>query len=402
MKILQVNSVCGVGSTGRIATDIHKILIEQGHTSYIAFGRNRPLHCEAPIRIGGSIDNYLHVALTRLFDRHGFGSKSATEHFLKKIDFLSPDIIHLHNIHGYYINIKILFEYLKQKRIPVVWTLHDCWGFTGHCAYFDYIECGKWRTFCNNCPQKKSYPSSFLLDNSQRNFLNKKALFTGIKNMTLVTPSSWLGDLVGESFLKEYAVEVINNGIDLDVFRPTESDFRAKNGLKGIFVILGVANLWNQRKGLQYFLRLSNKLQRDERIVLVGLGKEQLKSLPKNIIGIIRTDSVKELAEIYSSADVFVNPTLEDNFPTTNLESLACGTPIITFDTGGSVECVDKDTGFIAKKGNVDDLVNIIRMFRLDSMRHSQIRRNCATRAQQLYDKNERYNDYITVYRNVT
>ncbi len=400
MKVLQINSVCGVGSTGRIATDIHKVLTAQGHTSYVAFGRDKPLNCDEAIRIGSPADYYLHALLTRLSDRHGFGSRTATTHFLKKIECLAPDIIHLHNIHGYYINIQLLFQYLKQTSVPVVWTLHDCWAFTGHCSYFDYVNCDKWKNICHHCPQKKSYPSSLLLDNSRHNYLKKKALFAGIKNMTLVTPSSWLGNLTSESYLKEYALKVINNGIDLNTFRPIESDFRKRHGLEGQFVILGVASNWGLRKGLQYFLQLSETLQQDERIVLVGLSEGQLRGLPKNIIGIIRTNSAKELAEIYSSVDVFVNPTLEDNFPTTNLESLACGTPVITFDTGGSIECVDKDTGFVVEKGNLDKLVYIIRMFRLDFTRHTQMRKNCVARARQLYDKNERYKDYITIYQN--
>lgn len=398
MKVLQINSVCGVGSTGRIATDIHKVLTDQGHTSYVAFGRDKPHSCDTAIRIGSPVDYYLHALLTRLSDRHGFGSKTATTNFLKKVEGLSPDIIHLHNIHGYYINIQILFEYLKQKSIPVVWTLHDCWAFTGHCSYFDYVNCGKWKNLCNHCPQKKTYPSSLLLDNSRHNYLKKKALFAGLQNMTLVTPSSWLGNLTRESYLKEYPLKVINNGIDLNTFRPIESDFREQHGLEGKFVILGVANNWGLRKGLQYFLQLSEALQQDERIVLVGLSEGQLRDLPKNIIGITRTNSVKELAEIYSAADVFVNPTLEDNFPTTNLESLACGTPVITFDSGGSIECVDKDTGFVVEKGDIDELVNIIRMFRLDSTNHAQIRRYCLARAQRFYDKNERFNDYVNIY----
>jgi putative colanic acid biosynthesis glycosyltransferase len=213
MKVLQINSVCGIGSTGRIATDIHDILIEQGHESYIAYGRDLPKNCENAIRIGTKIDNYTHVAKTRLLDKHGFGSIKATKEFINKVIDINPDIIHLHNIHGYYINIEILFDYLKEANKPVVWTFHDCWSFTGHCAYFDYVGCNKWKTGCYSCPEKKAYPSSLIFDNSKNNYINKKEIFTVVKNLTIVTPSQWLANLVQESFLNEYPVKVINNGI---------------------------------------------------------------------------------------------------------------------------------------------------------------------------------------------
>ena len=223
MKVLQINSVCGIGSTGRIATDIHHILTEQGHESYIAYGRNLPMNCENTIRIGKKFDNYSHVAFTRIYDKHGFGSIKATKEFIEKIKELNPDIIHLHNIHGYYINIELLFDYLKKANKPVVWTLHDCWAFTGHCAHFDYIQCRKWQTGCEKCPQKTSYPSSYIFDHSKENYKKKKEIFTGVNNLIIVTPSKWLANLAKKSFLGDYPIEVINNGIDLDHFKPIRS-----------------------------------------------------------------------------------------------------------------------------------------------------------------------------------
>ena len=217
MRVLQINSVCGVGSTGRIATDIHSMLIQKGYESYIAYGRDLPKNCTASIKIGTKLDNYIHVALTRALDKHGFGSIKATRNFIKKVDQLDPDIIHLHNIHGYYINIKVLFDYLKKSGKPVIWTLHDCWSFTGHCAHFDYAGCNKWTTGCHNCPEKSSYPASIFFDNSRVNYQMKKEIFTGVKDLTIVTPSKWLANLVKQSYLKEYPVKVINNGIDLEV-----------------------------------------------------------------------------------------------------------------------------------------------------------------------------------------
>lgn len=398
MKVLQINSVCGIGSTGRIATDIHSILIEQGHESCIAYGRDLPKNCDNSIKIGTKYDNYGHVALTRIFDKHGFGSKKATKNFIREVDKLDPDVIHLHNIHGYYINIVVLFDYLKEAKKPVIWTLHDCWSFTGHCSYFDYVGCNKWKTGCYECPQRQEYPKSVLMDNSKSNFLIKKNIFTGVQNLTIVTPSKWLSGLVKESFLKEYPVKVINNGIDLSVFKPTESNFREKFNLIDSFIILGVANTWGERKGYKYFLELSKNLKVNELIVLVGLTEKQKEKLPQNILGITKTNNVKELAEIYSSADVFVNPTLEDNFPTTNLEALACGTPVITFDTGGSVESVDESCGNVIEKGNLGKLVESIRQIKSKDL--LTLETKCQIRAHNLFSKVDKFNEYIKLYKN--
>ena len=398
MRVLQINSVCGIGSTGRIATDIHKILIENGHESYIAYGRDEPKNCDTTIKIGTKYDNYSHVAVTRIYDKHGFGSKKATEEFIKKIEVLDPDVIHLHNIHGYYINIEILFNYLKKADKPVIWTLHDCWAFTGHCAYFDFVGCVKWKSGCFDCPEKKSYPASIAKDNSENNFFNKKDIFNGVNNLTIVTPSKWLANLVNDSFLSKYTVEVINNGIDLDIFQPTESDFRQKYNLENKFVILGVASTWDRRKGFKYFIQLSNELESDAVIVLVGLSEKQKKELPKNIIGITRTDSIEALAKIYTTADVFVNPTLEEVMGLTNVEAMACGTPVITFNTGGSIECIDEKTGIIVEKGNSIKLRKVIgEIKKVEKAFYSEA---CIYRANTLFDKNDRYLEYLNTYQN--
>lgn len=396
MRVLQINSVCGIGSTGRIATDIHNILVEKGHESYIAYGRDLPKNCDNAIRIGTKIDNYTHVAKTRLLDIHGFGSTKATKEFISKVKDLDPDIIHLHNIHGYYINIEILFNYLKEANKPVVWTLHDCWSFTGHCAYFDYVGCDKWKTGCYNCPEKKAYPSSLIFDNSKNNYINKKEIFTGVKNLTIVTPSQWLANLVQESFLNEYPVKVINNGIDLNTFRPNAGDFRKKFNLYGKFIILGVASVWDRRKGLKYFVELADKVSEDEVIVLVGLTEKQINQIPKNIIGITRTNNVKELVNIYSSTDVFVNPTLEDNFPTTNLEALACGTPVVTFDTGGSPEILDKESGFVSSIRDSESLYKIVKVIKNDINKENE----CVNRSK-AFNKNDKLSLYKSLYETI-
>lgn len=392
MKILQINSVCGVGSTGRIATDLYKVLEEQGHECLIAYGRGTAPEGINSYKIGTNIDNYLHVARTRLLDQHGYGSKKPTIELIKKIKEYNPDIIHLHNLHGYYLNLEVLFNYLAESNKPVVWTLHDCWIFTGHCSHFDYIGCEKWKSECNHCPQKKEYPSSYLLDNSFQNFRKKKELFTKLKNLTIITPSQWLANLVRKSFLNKYPVQVVNNGIDLEVFKSTPSDFRKKYQLEQKKIILGVANVWAERKGFDTFIQLSSKLDDNYRIVLVGLTNKQKNTLPSNIIGITKTNNVNELVEIYSAADVFINPTREDNFPTTNIEAIACGTPVITYRTGGSVESVNETCGLIIDKDDFQSLANALK-YNFPSLNKDSI-----VKQAQKYNKYDKYSEYINIY----
>jgi len=397
MKVLQINSVYGIGSTGRIAQDLNNLLIEKDHSSYVAYGRESSVKSDKIIRIGSNLDNYFHVAATRLFDKHGFASKRATNQFIKKIDKINPDIIHLHNIHGYYINIEILFDYLKEKNKKVVWTLHDCWSFTGHCSHFDYIGCNKWKIQCNRCPQKNEYPASYFLDNSKKNFIGKREIFNGLdNNLIIVTPSKWLASLVGKSFLKNYDVKVINNGIDLSVFKPINSEFKKTKNIINKFMILGVASQWGEKKGYEYFLKLAKRIDKNKVIVLVGLSKSQKKRLPNNIIGIERTNNVHELVEIYSDADIFVNPTLEDNFPTTNLEALACGTPVVTFNTGGSVESLNSEVGKIIAQGDLENLLDFIDKVYQGKIEFST--RKCNKHAKDNYSKIDRYMDYINLY----
>lgn len=356
MKVLQINTVCGTGSIGRIEVDLYKMLKEQGHDCLIAYGRGTPPKDIQTIRIGNDWDIRRSGLKTRLTDREGFGSKRATKQFIEKVKKYDPDVIHLHNLHGYYINIEVLFNYLKEANKKVIWTLHDCWAFTGHCTHFDYIGCDKWKTGCEKCPQTREYPKSLLLDHSKLNYQTKKELFTKVKNLMIVTPSHWLADLAKESFLAEYPVEMIHNGIDLEVFKPTPSNFRERYHCEDKTIVLGVANVWSRRKGLNAFVQLSKELPKDFQIVLVGLSKKQIKKLPENIIKIERTNNIRELTKIYTVADVFVNPTLEEVLGMTNVEALACGTPVITYDTGGSPECIDEKCGRVVAKENIKEL----------------------------------------------
>lgn len=359
MKVLMINSVCSIRSTGRICTDIAKTLKQNGHECKIAYGRENVLeeYKEYAHRISSPSDVKLDALKSRLFDNAGFNSKTATKKFIKWVEEYDPDLIHLHNLHGYYINIEILFEYIKRKNKPVVWTMHDCWAFTGHCSHFVRKNCDKWMTGCHHCPGKRGYPSSILLDNSKKNYLKKKALLSGIENMTIVTPSEWLANLVRQSFLKDTKIQVINNGINTSVFKPTQSDFREKYGLQNKKVLLGVASAWSESKGLYDFIKLSEKLDDKYKIVLVGLTDKQSAEIPSQILTITRTSNIKELAQIYTAADVFINPTYADTYPTVNLEAQACGTPVVTYRAGGSVESVPPEN--VVDIGDMDSLLSV-------------------------------------------
>ena len=361
MKVLQITAFSGWGCTGRIALGIHKALEEQGHESIIAWGRtDTTLDSVHTIKIGNGLDQKMHGLYTRLTDKCGFGSIAATKKFIKQIDEFDPDLIQMHILHGYYVNLEVLFNYIKEKNIPIVWTFHDCWAFTGHCPYFDYVQCEKWKTGCHHCEQKAHHPTSWLMDNSKWNWEKKKELFTK-QNLTVVTPSEWLAGLVKQSFLKDCDVQVINNGINLNDFKPTTGELLKKIGVENKKIVLGVSSTWVKSKGLDDFAVLANILPEAYQVVLVGLTKEQIAALPNNIVGIARTDSVAELAELYSAATVFVNPTYEDNYPTTNLEAIACGTPVVTYKTGGSTEIVMKSgMGAIVEQKDIEGLKNAI------------------------------------------
>lgn len=333
-RILFINSVCN-GSTGKICKDLYDLASDNDFECCIAFGRGDAPDGYRTYKIGDDFDNFVHVIKTRLFDMHGLGSKKATQRLLEMIDRFKPNIIHLHNIHGYYINIPLLFAYInKHQNIHIVWTLHDCWAFTGHCAYFTFSKCNKWKIGCSHCNSRTDYPKSILLDLSKKNYNWKKATFSNVKNLVLVTPSHWLKELVQESFLKEKTCIVISNGINTNIFQ--KKQYYKRNDKT---MILGVANIWDNRKGLSFFQELYKLIDKSKyQIALVGLSEKQIKELPEDILKIKKTDSVQELVNLYNIADIFFNPTLEDNYPTVNLEAQACGTPVLTFDSGGSSE----------------------------------------------------------------
>ena len=374
MRVLLINEVFGTTSTGKICAQIAEQMEAEGHEVKVAFGRwpdvpekyQRFAHY-----IGSDFEVKLHAIQTRLFDTHGFGSKGATREFLKWAEEYKPNLLWLHNLHGYYINVEMLFDWIKKHpEMQVKWTLHDCWAFTGHCSHFSFVQCDEWKIRCENCSQMRSYPSCYLRGNVGKNYDRKHNAFTGVPNMTLVTPSKWLAELTRQSFLKEYSVEVHYNTIDLGIFKPTASDFRERLRATDKLIVLGVANVWNNRKGLDDFYELARMLNSQALIVLVGLTKKQMKSLLPNMRGFERTNSPQELAELYTTADVFVNPTYEDNYPTVNLEAQACGTPVIAYDAGGTKETLNLKESRVVPVGEIEELYQGVMKMRDNKFKH--------------------------------
>ncbi|MBQ0083332.1 MAG: glycosyltransferase [Clostridiales bacterium] len=362
MKVLLINAVCGILSTGRICIDIAQQFEKEGNEVKIAYGRASvpDKYKKYAVRIGNKIDVCWHAFMSKVFDQRGYWSRIATKRFLRWADKYNPDILWLHNIHDYYINIEMLFKWIKSRPdMTVKWTQHDCWAFTGGCMHFLMSGCSQWQQQCEKCINKRKILP--LCSNENYTFNLKKRCFTGIKNMTLITPSQWLANLIKISYLKDYDVKVVNNKIDKEVFKPTLGDFRGKYGIGEKNIILGVASLWDKSKGLYDFYKLAQVLDTNSVIVIVGLSKKQLKSIPKGIIGIGRTNNATELAQIYTTADVFFNPTYQDNYPTVNLEAEACGTKVITYDTGGCKETIRREDSKVIEVGNWKRVLSLLK-----------------------------------------
>lgn len=402
-KILQINPVIRINtSTGRIMQEIGELAMKNGWESYIAYsyGRDGIKPCDSKlVPVGNKADVAWHGLVTRLTDRHGLASEGATRAFIREIERIQPDIIHIHNIHGYFLNYRILFDYLAQCNTPVVWTVHDCWLYTGHCYYYSYIGCNKWKTECVQCPQRKLFPTSWWADRSTQNFRDKKAAFTSLpkERFTIVPVSHWIKGEMLHSFLKDYDFRVIHNGIDTNVFTIYDpAEVKKKYQLEGKRIILGVASIWCEEKGWNDFMRLAERLDEDERLVLVGVDEKHQAMLPKHVTGISRTENIRQLAELYSAAEAFVNPTWQDNYPTVNLEAIACGTPVVTYRTGGSIEAVTEHTGMVVEQGDVDGLLQAIRKIEERGKAHYQ--QPCRTHALKYFKKEDRYAEYLTLY----
>ena len=398
-KLLQINITANWGPHGKIAEGIGQAAINQGWQSYIAYGRWANPSASNLFHVGSSWDEMRHGVASRLFDNHGLMSQKATKSLLQFVRNVNPDIAHLHNIHGYYLNYPLLFQYLCQHDIPVVWTLHDCWSFTGHCAHYEFIGCEKWKTHCAECPQKGAYPKSLLLDRSYRNFEQKKDTFLSLNRLTLVPVSQWLQRQLQQSFFKHTPTRLIYNGIDTNVF----SKQKEVNWIKKKYaipeqcaIVLGVASNW-YRKGLPDFLQLASLLPPSIRIVLVGLNKQEQKLAARaGIVGISRTDNLHELCSLYSVANVYFNPTWEDTFPTTNLEAMACGTPVVTYKTGGSPETITTGTGLAIGKGDIQTAA--IEIGRLCQQPATTFEDVCRQRIVRHFNKEERFSEYLELY----
>jgi putative colanic acid biosynthesis glycosyltransferase len=397
-KIIQISVEGNMGSTGTIAESIGEIAISRGWESYIAFGRFKRTSKSTTIKIGNLIDILIHGLLTRIFDLHGYGSKHATKKLIKQINHINPDIIHLHNLHGYYINIEVLFEFLSKVNIPVIWTFHDCWPMTGHCSHFDFVGCDKWKIECNNCPQLREYPKSLFLDRSRKNYYSKKKLFTSVDNLTVVSVSNWLNNIVEKSFMNKLSSRVIYNGIDINLFSPERLNncIRDKYCIQEKFMILGVATTWTDRKGLKDFLELSKYIDSNIIIVLIGLSSSQIKNLPKNIIGLKRTENKQELRDLYVECDVYMNLSVEETFGLTTAEALACGTPAIVYNSTASPELIDRSTGIVVEKQNIQNiLLALDEISRNGKLYYSEA---CRSRAINLFDQKNRFNEYFELY----
>lgn len=391
MRILQINTTVNFGSTGKIAEEIGKSAIEKGHESIIAYGRKKRQSDSLTFKIGSSFEMYIHGIQSLLFDKHGLGSRNPTNNLIKFIFQNRPDAIGLHNLHGYYLNYELLFKCIKELNIPVIWTFHDCWPFTGHCSHFERIGCEKWQSHCHNCPLHTAYPKS-IVDRSFQNFKYKMNAFTGVDKLLIVTPSEWLANLVRKSFLKDYPIAVIHNGIDLKKFIKSESSNSEK-------ILLGVANVWTKQKGLDDFIRLRRELDDSWELVLIGMTRIQINNLPPGINGLERTKSIEDLVEWYNKANVFINLSYSDNFPTTNIESLACGTPVITYNTGGSPEAVDSKTGFVVQKGDIKGILESINTIEQKGKKHYS--KACRERVEINFDKEIQYQKYINFYQDL-
>ncbi len=399
MKVFYINGV-SYGSTGRIMFQLaDKVKKEGGNALCTAgFTWNK---CDRDdfFVTSGLLGKKLHTELSKLTGKHGGYSRHSTKKLISAIKKFDPDIIHLHNIHGWFLNFEMLFSYIKKSGKKVVWTFHDCWNFTGYCPHFDMIGCEKWKTRCYDCPYS-GYPKTHF-DCSKKQFERKKALFCGIDGLTIVTPSLWLKGKVKDSFLKDYTVNVINNGVDKNVFKPheetTKDKIKEKYGIKSKYIVLGVSYGWDNKKGLDAFIKLSETLGNDYTVMLVGTDKAVDEKLPKSIVSINRTQDQKELSELYSAADIFVNPTMEDTFPTVNMEALACGTPIAAYATGGSPEIPDENCGITVSKGDVSALEKAIKKICEEKPFSAD---NCLKRAEN-FDKNLFARKYMELYRSI-
>ena len=393
--IVEVNSN-NYASTGNIMLNIAKTARKEGYRVYTCCRNSKAGHkynYEDQIYIGTWLDRVISERLSILFGLNGYFNIINTLLFIRKLKKIKPDLIHVHSMCDNYLNVNLFFNYLRKADIPVVWTLHDNWAFTGRCAQF---RCEKWKEGCGNCPHLDFFPKSLFFDNTRKVWQKREKLYNSMKKMTLVTPSKWLAGLVRVSLFKDHhPIKVINNGINLNVFKPIETDFRKQFHLEDKFIILDVAYFWDAGKGLHVFQQLAKDLPDQFKIVMVGTNDETDKVLPSNIISIHKTYNQEELVKIYSAADLFVNPTTDENFPTVNMESLACGLPVLTYATGGSAEIIDETCGSSVPSGDYEALkAEIIHIYENKPFKKEA----CLRRASQ-FNMDDKFREYLDLYR---
>lgn len=390
MKVVQINVTCGNGSTGNIALELSKEMTNRNIDNFIFYTQEEFNYPKGKVYMS-LMEVKLQALKSKVVGNYGFQTKRATKRLINDLKKISPDIVHIHNIHGHNVNLDLLFSYFKEANIKLIWTFHDCWAFTGYCCHYDMINCSKWIKGCNNCPQRRKY--SFLFDKSKKIYNRKKKVLNDL-DLTIVTPSNWLKSQVEQSFMYNYDIRTIYNGVDFSVFKPLKEDIKLEYKIENKFIILGVAFDWGNRKGLDVFIELSKTLGDNYQIMLVGTNDKIDKELPSNIISIHRTKNQNELIKLYSAADLFVNPTREETLGLVNIEALSCGTPVITFNTGGSPECIDDSCGFVVKKNDLDELKKKIKYVYENSPFTKEA---CIKRAHD-FNLQEMKNNYLRLY----
>lgn len=400
MKILQINSSANLGSTGRIAEQIGELILKEGWQSIIAYGRTSNESKSVLYRIGNDLDVNFHLMQSYIFGNHGFASTIATKNLINYIKSQNPDIIHLHNLHGYYINLKLLFSFLSESKAKIVWTLHDCWPLTGHCSYFSDINCQKWINECNNCPKKRNYPKSILFDNSKRDFYFKKELFNTVK-INIVTVSNWLKNITKESFLKDHNIISISNGVNRNKFKIKGKNqiLIERHKLSEKKILLASSTSWARQKGFDDYLKLSSLLPPSLKIVLIGLSKDNIRKLPVNILGIERTDNIDELVDWYNIADIVLNLSLQESFGLTSVEGFMCGKPTIVYNSTASPELIiDSCMGEIVNIHDIEGVKSAI----LKTLESNVDSKRIREKAIDKFDSKLQYQKYIDLYKTIS
>lgn len=354
MRVLFVNGVVDYGSTGKIVRDLADGLKDQGHDVSMVFGRHQAHELQNTVDVSSKLGFYHHYFGSRILGKHGQYSKRATKQTIQEIERFKPDVIHLHNLHGYYLHVPNLLKYLAKAGIPVIWTLHDCWMISGSAAYFDYYGCDVWDQGCQKCHNTKEYPINQFGLHQIQNLKWKQELVSQLSQLEVITVSNWLNELISSTFFQKHQIHTIYNGINENVFTPSPKSQSTQ------IKLLGVANEWEKRKGLDDFIALNEKLDDRYEITLIGLSEAQVAALPSDMVGITRTKDQKELAQYYSDADIYLNLSVEETMGLTTIESLACGTPVITYNKTAVPELVDESVGLVVEAHDLNALQEAI------------------------------------------